>query len=411
MNWATTLATATEALRLHRMRSALTMVGIMIGVAAVILTVGFGQGAQEDVKSQINALGSNLLMISPGSTTSSSGVRGGLGSASTLTEADAEALNDKVVAPDIAAVAPTTSSSTSVTAGDQNWTTSIVGTTAEWLTVRSQSLATGRFITDDEVAKQAAVTVLGTTTAQELFGFAQAAVGQSVTVNGVALEVVGVLDSTGSSGTTNNDDQAIVPISTATTRLVGGGSSAGIQMIYVQAVDQASMSAAYQEANNLLLALHGATNSSDADFTITSQESIVEAATSVDRTMTLLLAAVACISLLVGGIGVMNIMLVSVTERISEIGLRKAVGAAPAVIKRQFMLEAAILGLGGGLIGAAIGIVSALTIQIVTGQTIVISIVAATGALAVSLAIGLVFGVYPATRAARMAPIDALRID
>lgn len=411
MNWSTTLATATEALRLHRMRSALTMVGIMIGVAAVILTVGFGQGAQEDVKSQINALGSNLLMISPGSTTSSSGVRGGLGSASTLTEADAAALNDKVVAPDIAAVAPTTSSSTSLTAGDQNWTTSIVGTTPEWLSVRSQSLAVGRFITNDEVVKQAAVTVLGTTTAQELFGIAQAAVGQSVTVNGVALEVIGVLDSTGSSGTTNNDDQAIVPISIATTRLVGGGTSAGVQTIYVQAVDQASMSAAYQEANNLLLALHGVTDSSDADFTITSQESIVQAATSVDRTMTLLLAAVACISLLVGGIGVMNIMLVSVTERISEIGLRKAVGAAPQVIRRQFMFEAAILGLGGGLIGAAIGIASAVAIQLITGQTIVISTVAATGALAVSLAIGLVFGVYPATRAARMAPIDALRID
>ena len=410
MSWGATLQTAIEALRLHRMRSALTMVGILIGVAAVILTVGFGQGAQDQVKSQIDSLGSNLLVVSPGSTTSSSGARGGFGSASTLTLADAKALDSKTAAPDIAGVAPQTSSSTSLTAGTSNWTTSVVGTTDSWLSVRSQTLASGRFINADDVATQAGVVVLGATTSQELFGV-RGAVDQTVVINGNTLTVVGVLAASGSTGSTNNDDQAIVPISTAGQRLFGGSSRTGVQTIYVQAVDQASLSAAYQEANHLLLALHGITNPTDADFTITSQESIVEAATSVDRTMTILLAAVACISLLVGGIGVMNIMLVSVSERISEIGLRKALGAEPRIIRRQFMLEATILGLAGGAIGVAIGVSAALIIPLLSTQTITVSLPATVGSLIVAVGIGLIFGVYPASRAARMAPIDALRTD
>ncbi|MGB3674387.1 MAG: ABC transporter permease [Candidatus Nanopelagicales bacterium] len=410
MSWSESLRTALEALRLHRMRSTLTVVGIMIGVAAVILTVGFGQGAQDQVKSQIDSLGSNLLVISPGSSTSSGGIRGGLGSASTLTIADAEALNSKVAAPDIAGVAPQTQSSASLTAGTTNWTTSVVGTTQSWLDVRSQKLASGRFITDEDVATQAAVVVLGATTSQELFG-PRGALDQTVIVNGTALSVVGVLEASGSTGTSNNDDQAIVPISTAGQRLFGGTSRTGVQAIYVQAVDQASLSAAYQEANTLLLALHSTTNPTDADFTITSQDSLVEAATSVDKTMTLLLGAVAAISLLVGGIGVMNIMLVSVTERIGEIGLRKALGAAPRIIRRQFMLEASVLGLAGGAAGVAIGIGLAFGIPLLSEQTISISIPATAGALVVAIAIGVIFGVYPADRAARMAPIDALRTD
>ncbi len=410
MSWAATLRTAAQALRLHRMRSLLTMLGIMIGVAAVIMTVGFGQGAQDQVASQINSLGSNLLIVSPGSTTSSTGVRGGVGSASTLTMADAEALSSDRAAPDITGVAPTTSSSAAMSAGTQNWTTSVVGTTESWLEVRSQELASGRFITADDVATNAAVTVLGASTSQELFGRA-GALDQSVVVNGVALSVVGVLESSGATGSTNNDDQAIVPITTAGQRLFGGTDRSAVQTIYLQAADQASLSAAYQEANSLLLALHGATTPTDADFTITSQESIVEAATSVDRTMTILLAAVAGISLLVGGIGVMNIMLVSVTERVGEIGLRKAVGAEPRIIRRQFLLEASILGLAGGAIGVAIGVSSAVLIPLLSSQTIAISMPAIIGSLVVAVGIGVIFGVYPASRAARMAPIDALRTD
>lgn len=410
MSWSATLRTAAEALSLHRMRSLLTMLGIMIGVSAVILTVGFGQGAQDQVASQINSLGSNLLIVSPGSSTSSSGVRGGFGSASTLTLADADALTSKAAAPDIGGVAPTTSSSTSLTAGDQNWTTSVVGTTDSWLSVRSQSLASGRFIDAEDVATNAAVVVLGATTNQELFGFS-GGLDQTVTINGVALSVIGVLESSGSSGSTNNDDQAIVPISTAGQRLFGGSSRTGVQTIYIQATSQDTLSAAYQEAEGLLLALHQIDNPTDADFSITSQQSIVEAATSVDRTMTILLAAVACISLLVGGIGVMNIMLVSVTERTGEIGLRKALGAEPRVIRRQFLFEASILGLVGGAVGVLIGLSAAVIIPALSSQTMAISMVAVAGSLIVAVGIGLIFGVYPASRAARLAPIDALRTD
>lgn len=410
MNWRESLLTAADALRSHRMRSLLTVLGIMIGIAAVILTVGFGQGAQGQVSASINSLGSNLLVVSPGSSTSSSGVRGGFGSASTLTLADATAIESKTVAPDVAAVAPQTSGSTSITAGTANWTTSVVGTTPSWLEVRSQQIGSGRFIDADDVATQAGVVVLGATTAQELFG-GRGAVGQTVTINGVTLSVIGQLSASGSTGSANNDDQAIVPISTAAQRLVGGSAMTGVQTIYVQALDQPALSAAYQEINNLLLVLHGISGSSSADFTITSQESIVEAATSVDRTMTILLAAVAGISLLVGGIGVMNIMLVSVTERVGEIGLRKALGAEPRVIRRQFLLEASILGTLGGVLGLVIGISTAVIATATGAQQIALSLPAALGSLTVAVGIGVLFGVYPAGRAARLAPIDALRSD
>jgi putative ABC transport system permease protein len=410
VSWWETLRTGLEAVRTHRLRSSLTMLGILIGIAAVILTVGLGEGAQKKVSSQINALGSNLLIVSPGSSTSSTGIRGGFGSASTLTVRDAAALADKTVAPDIKAVAPTVSTSESLTAGSTNWTTSVVGSQPDWLPVRARTLSGGRFINASDVSSRGAVVVLGSETAQELFG-GISAVGQTVTINAIPFQVIGELTPIGSSSSTNEDDTAIVPITTAQTRLIGGSSRSSVSTIYLEAASRHTLSAAYQEANSELLATHGITAPTAADFTIATQQSILSTATSVDKTLTILLAGIAAISLLVGGIGVMNIMLVSVTERIREIGLRKALGAPPRVIRRQFLVESSVLGFAGGLLGVGLGIVGAVLLPKVISQPIAISGLAAVGAIAVAVAIGVVFGVYPASRAARLAPIDALRGD
>ncbi len=258
--------------------------------------------------------------------------------------------------------------------------------------------------------------VLGSTTAQELFG-RRDAVGQTVTVNGLPLTVVGVLDTVGSSGgsgsstAANQDDQAVVPITTAATQLFGGADRNSVGQILLQATSSTSLSAAYQEADNELLSLHHITTPANADFTIESQAQLLSTATSVDRTLTVLLGGIAGISLLVGGIGVMNIMLVSVTERVREIGLRKALGATPRIIGRQFVVEASVLGLVGGLLGAALGLLGAVILPHFISDPIAISPVATVGAIAIAIAIGIAFGVYPAGRAARLAPIDALRSE
>jgi putative ABC transport system permease protein len=408
MSWAETLRAAVEAIRAHRLRSTLTMLGIVIGISSVILTVGLGEGAQQEVEDQISALGSNLLIVSPGSTTDSAGQRGGFGSASTLTVADADAIADDTVAPDVAAVAPTTSANVSLVTGETNWTTSLVGTTTSWVDVRARDLSSGRFFSQTEVDEAADVAVLGADTVTELFPTGSP-VGQTVTVNGSPLTVIGVLASSGSTSSgASEDDQAVLPISTA--QLVTGSSGTSVSTVYVEAADADRLSAAYQEVHALLLTNHGV-EAADADFTIATQESLVETANATNETMTVLLAGVAAISLLVGGIGVMNIMLVSVTERIREIGLRKALGATPNAIGRQFLVEASVLGLTGGLVGVAIGAIGSQTLPALIDQPVSLSPVATAGAIGTALALGIGFGVYPAGRAARLTPIDALRSD
>ncbi|WP_426593119.1 ABC transporter permease [Cellulomonas sp. McL0617] len=410
MTWTETLRTGWAAVHTHALRSILTVLGILIGIAAVILTVGLGLGTQKDVSAQISQLGSNLLIVKPGSSTTTAGIRGGFGSRTTLTTADAEALASSVNAPDIGKVAAEKTSSASLVAGTTNWTTQVTGTTDDWLAVRGRTVASGAFFTAADEANRAKVVVLGPETATELFGTTRV-VGQTVTVDDTDLQVVGVLAAQGASGDSDLDDVAIIPMSTAADSLTGGLSRNAVSTIYIQAASTDQLNAAYQEADTLLLNLHGITSSESADFTINSQDALVSTATAVYKTLTVLLTGIAALSLLVGGIGVMNIMLVSVTERTREIGLRKALGAPPWAIRRQFLVEATVLGLSGGLLGAALGIIAAQILPGLLDTSVVVSGAAVVGAVVIAMGIGLVFGVYPATRAARLAPIDALRAE
>ncbi|MFT4011251.1 MAG: ABC transporter permease [Nocardioidaceae bacterium] len=406
MNWAETFRSGLEAIRARRLRSALTMLGIVIGISSVIVTVGLGLGAQDEVREQIDSLGSNLLIVSPGSSTSSGGVRGGFGSSSTLTLDDADALADKAVAPDIAQVSPVLTSSVSLVNGTTNWTSQVTGALPNWLDVRKREVSTGRFFTAQEVTDAAPVVVLGSDTASELFTTGNP-LGQSVTVGGQVMTVIGILETSGASSTdASADDVAVMPLSTA--KVLTGSTSSSVSTIYVQAASENSLSPAYQQINAALLNRHGV-SSDDADFSISTQDALLETANATNRTLTILLGGVAGISLLVGGIGVMNIMLVSVTERVREIGLRKALGATPGLIRRQFLVEAGVLGALGGLIGVVLGIGTALLLPRLIDQPVSISAAATGIAIAVALALGVGFGVYPASRAAKLTPIDALR--
>ncbi|WP_375490771.1 ABC transporter permease [uncultured Jatrophihabitans sp.] len=410
MNWAETVRTGLSAVRAHRMRSALTVLGILIGIATVVLSVGLGEGTKSSVSSEINALGSNLLIVSPGSTTSSSGVRGGSGSAATLTVNDANALESTVSAPDVRAVAPIQSTSLELENGSTNWTTTVVGTSTSWLSVRARKLSSGTFLTAANEKDASQVVVLGSETAEELFGPLDP-VGRTVTIDDISFTVQGVLASTGSDSSSNLDDTAVVPLSTEVERLSTSSSRSSLSSIYLSARTNGTISAAYQEVDAILLSRHAITTATAADFTITAQDSLLSTATSVSSTLTVLLGGIAALSLLVGGIGVMNIMLVSVSERTREIGLRKALGATPVVIRRQFLVEASALGLIGGVAGAALGIGGAEIIPHFISNDITLSGTAIGGAIVVAVAIGLIFGVYPASRAARLAPIDALRSE
>ncbi len=399
MSWYNTVATGMLSLLGHRMRSALTMLGILFGVAAVICTVGIGEASSASVSARISSLGTNLLTIMPGSTVSS-GVRGGAGSASTLTMADATGLANRTDAPAIAAVAPVVQGQTTLVSQYSNWTTTVSGSTPGWLVANARSVAVGRFLTTKDVASSAQVMVLGAVTAQEL----QVGPGSSVTLNGVPFTVIGILTPIGSQGFANLDDLAVIPITTAQNDFFGPV----VQRIMLSATSQATIGSAYQEADQLLLQTHHISDPANANFQITTPTQLFSTAQAITGTLTILLASVAAIALLVGGIGVMNIMLVSVTERTTEIGLRKALGATPSDLFRQFVIEAAVLTGVGGLLGVGLALTTGLIVPRLAHIPMDITLPPIIIAVTVSVFVGIVFGVYPASRAARLAPIDAL---
>ena len=403
MNWLRTFDTGIRGILSHRLRSILTTLGILFGVAAVICTVGIGQASSDSVNARIAALGTNLLTVSPGSTRTG-GVFGGAGSANTLTLDDVSGLRDHSNAPDIQAVAPVVQGRMSLVSSASNWSTQVQGSSPDWLVTNARTVATGEFFSDGDVKVAAPKVVLGSTTAQNL----GVGVGDTVTLAHVPFTVIGILNTTGGQGFQNGDDLAVVPITTAQDALIGGAPNS-VQRILLSAVSNDTVGSAYIEADQLLLGSHHITDPTSADFTIQTANSFLSTAQSVTTTLTILLASVAAISLLVGGIGVMNIMLVSVTERTAEIGLRKAVGATPRDVLRQFLVEAATLSVVGGVLGVGAGLLAGALIPHFT--TIGVSISAAPVLIAVGVAagVGLIFGVYPAARAARLAPIDALR--
>ncbi len=404
------LRLALNGLTANRLRSGLTMLGILIGVSAVILLVGVGNGATVAVQQQIQSLGSNLLSVFP-SNARAGGVQQGFGTASTLTMDDVKAIENSQTAPDVVAAIPNAGGRAQLTFGNQNWNTGLTGTTQDFPSVRNYQVASGQFFTGADVDAASKVAVLGQTVVDNLFSGTDP-IGQVIKINRQSFRVVGVLAPKGASGLANQDDLVVTPITAAWDFLLGGRGR-NVQQIYVQAGSAGSTDAATAEVTQVLLDRHHISDPAQADFQILSQQDVLNSASQSTGVLTLMLGAIAGISLVVGGIGIMNIMLVTVTERTREIGIRKAIGARRKDILLQFLIESMFLSGLGGALGILVGvllarvlpnIVSSLPAPIISSPSVV-------AAFGISVAIGLFFGIYPANRAARLRPIEALRYE
>ena len=404
-----TLLTALRALRRNKLRSALTMLGIVIGVAAVITMVSIGQGANAAVQSQIQSLGTDLLMVMPGATTAS-GARSGWGGVSTLTVADAVAIEKECSA--IAAVTYLRRQVVQVISGDQNWSTVAQGSTPSFERVRKWSTASGSFYTQHDEDTANRVVVLGQTVADHLFGPGEDPVGATVRIKNVPFRIIGVLAAKGqTSWGQDQDDVMVMPFSTAERRVLGTQLLGTVDMVFVSAASNSAVTEATEQITALLHDRHRIQPSQEDDFTVRSLNDMAKASEGASQVMATLLLSVASISLLVGGIGIMNILLVSVTERTREIGIRMAVGAKSRHILLQFLVEAITLSMAGGLAGALLGIGSARLVSYFATWPTLLSAPVILGSVLFSGAVGIFFGFYPARKASRLDPIAALRYE
>ena len=407
MEYTEIITEAVGTLTVNKLRTALATLGIVIGIGSVIALVSLGQSSQKAVQAQIQSIGSNLLTVIPGAQNTGI-VRGAAGGGTSLTYVDAEAIKTSAQITTVKNVSPEFSRRTQITTGRKNTNTQILGVTPPYAEVRKVSVSTGVFISDRDVQSMAKVVVLGPQVVTDLFGEGASPVGQSVRVGSQSFRVIGVTVAKGGTGFQNQDDIAFVPLTTAQKQLFG---ATNVTSISVEAKDENVMTAAQDEIGYLLLSRHKLSDPTQADFTIFSQNDILNTASSVTGTFTALLSGIAAISLLVGGIGIMNIMLVTVTERTREIGLRKALGAKKKIIITQFLIESIILTFAGGVIGMIFGVLTSFVIARLINAPFALSPGSVILAIGVSGAIGVIFGWYPARKAANLQPIEALRYE
>lgn len=401
------LGSAIEALSINKMRTLLATFGIVIGIGSVIALVSLGQASQKSIQNQIQSLGSNLLTVMPGAQRTGN-VRGATGSITSLTYDDAKAILTSTQITTIKNVSPEYSRRAQVVAGRNNTNTQIIGITPAYAEVRKVSVSSGSFITQRDVDSLTKVAVLGPQVINDLFGEGANGVGETVRINGQSFRVIGVTTAKGGTGFQNQDDMVFVPLTTAQKIIFG---ATNVSSISVEAKSEDVMTQAQDELGYFLLARHRLSDPSVADFSILSQSDILNTASSITGTFTALLSGIAAISLIVGGIGIMNIMLVTVTERTREIGLRKALGAKKKIITTQFLLESIMLTGAGGILGMGLGILTSFIIAHFINLPFVISPSSIALAIGVSGVIGILFGWYPANKAANLQPIEALRYE
>ena len=407
MDFEETLTTSFEALTLNKTRTGLAILGIVVGIAAVIALMTLGQGSQKAVASQIQSLGSNLLTVSPGAQTVS-GVRGQSGSMTTLTYEDAKAIIDSPQITSVEAVSAELSRNSQVVAGRNNTNTRVTGVMSAYAQIRKIEMESGVFLTQRDLDSQTKVAILGSQVVTDLFGEGANPVGKSIRINQINFKIIGVTQAKGGTGFLSQDDIVIIPLTTAQKQVFGQDY---VSSIYIAAKSEDLMDQAKNEVGYFLLARHKLSDPTQADFSISSQEDIIGAMTEVTSTFTSLLSGIAAISLLVGGIGIMNIMLVSVIERTREIGLRKALGAKKKDLITQFLMESVILTGAGGLLGVILGTLISFILVRLVNVPWAFSSLSYLLAFSVSAAIGIVFGFYPAYKASNLSPIEALRYE